>query len=144
MTHKDAGHFAEKHPAGTTVAPEVEHELGKRINNGEISCAAAHAVAIDLKVSPEQIGIAIDLQETRLHKCQLGLFGHGKGRKAVQPADSVSPELEAAISAVLIDGRLACRAAWRIAVDLDVPKMTVANACERLGIRIKPCQLGAF
>ncbi len=144
MTHKDAGHFACKHPAGTTVPPEIEQAVSKNINNGKISCAAAHAAAIDLKAAPEQIGIAIDLQEARIENCQMGLFGHGKSRKAVKPAQSVSRELEDAISAALIDGRLACRAAWQIASDLDVPKMTVANACEKLGIRIKPCQLGAF
>lgn len=144
MTHKDSGHFAGKHPEGTTVAPEISQAVQKRIDNGRISCADAHAIAKSLNVSPRLVGIAIDLQEARIQKCLLGLFGHGKGRKAVQPAESVSTELAEVIEAEMVHDRLPCEAAWRIAKEKTLSRTTVANACEKLGIRIKPCQLGAF
>jgi len=144
MTHKDKGHFADKHPAGTTVAPEVAQAVKQHIDGGKIACADAHGVAQRLNVQPDQVGIAIDLLEARIQKCQLGLFGHGKGRKAVKPAESVSDELGVKIKAGLISDRLPCHAAWRIAKETGLSKMAIANACEKLGIRIKPCQLGAF
>lgn len=144
MAHKDKGRFAAKHPSGTTVTPELTEAIAVRMTDNAISCSAAHAVAEALGVPPREAGVAIDLQEGQIRKCQLGLFGYGKGRKAVQPAESVAPELQAAIEAALEDGRLPCAAAWRIADAAGMPRMAVANACEKLGLRINKCQLGAF
>jgi hypothetical protein len=74
----------------------------------------------------------------------LGLFGYGEPKRIVQPAEQVISELEQAIQAGLIDRRLPCAAAWAIADRLGLAKLDVANAAEKLGIRIKQCQLGAF
>jgi hypothetical protein len=52
--------------------------------------------------------------------------------------------LKTAIESAAEDGRISCLNAWNIAVALAMPKIAVSNACEGLGIRIKPCQLGAF
>jgi hypothetical protein len=44
----------------------------------------------------------------------------------------------------LVDGRLPCAEAWRIADERNLKKMDVSSAVEALEIKIKPCQLGAF
>lgn len=144
MTHKDKGRFARKHPPGTTAAPEVCRAVRDKMTDGSITCAAAHAIAVQFKCAPRDIGIAIDLQEAQLRKCQLGLFGHGPARKAVQPAETVPSQLESEIERALVDGRLSCAEAWRIADAAGLRRAVVAEACEKLGIKISQCQLGAF
>ncbi|MEX1326609.1 MAG: hypothetical protein AB1Z29_07405, partial [Desulfobacterales bacterium] len=89
-------------------------------------------------------GRGIDLMDIRLVKCRLGLFGYRPEKKAVEPKAPRSRELEEAIRAALIENKLSCHAAWEIAHMFQIPKMDVSAACEALGIKIKPCQLGAF
>ncbi len=143
MTHHDSGHFSAKHPDGTSVSPALRQAVQDRIVDKEITCHAAFAICEALHVTPREVGIAIDLQEGRIRKCQLGLFGYPKG-KAVKAAENVEPELRATIEAAVVDGRLPCREAWRIAETLGIARLAVGNACEALKIKIKPCQLGAF
>ena len=101
-------------------------------------------IAKEQRVAPEEAGRTLDLIEISIEKCLLGLFGYGPQKKIVRPAESVSAELEKAISANLTDGRLPCVKAWNIADTLHLSKMDVAAACEKLGMKISRCQLGAF
>ena len=105
---------------------------------------AAFSIVETSGAEPAQVGQTLDLMEVRLVGCQLGLFGHSPEEKPVRPAESVSSELSARIKAGLKEGRLPCAAAWAIAEELKLPKMAVSSASEKLGIKIKPCQLGAF
>ena len=109
-----------------------------------LRCAAAFRIAEDLDVSPLAVGRAADDLNVRLMRCQLGLFGHGERKSVVEPAESVTPELEQAIREGLILGRLPCAVAWAIAVRFGMPKLHVANGAEKLGVRVGQCQLGAF
>jgi hypothetical protein len=52
--------------------------------------------------------------------------------------------IAAAIREWLILGRLPCAVAWAVAARFGIPKLHVANAAERLDVRIGQCQLGAF
>ena len=115
----------------------------ERAEEGKLSCAAAFRLAEELGVSPLTVGRAADEAGVRLVRCQLGLFGYGE-RKPAQPVEAVSPELEQAIRQGLILGRLPCAVAWAIAARFRMPKMHVAGAADKLGIRIGQCQLGAF
>jgi hypothetical protein len=144
MTHHDADHYAAKHPKGTQIDPRIESALTSKLSDNNISCAAAHALAADLSVSPAQIGLSIDLMEARITKCQLGLFGYSPQKKIVQAANSVSRELKTKLEASLVDNRISCLRCWEIAAELSLKKIDVSAACEALGIKIKPCQLGAF
>lgn len=144
MTHRDVGHFAAKHPNETQVAPAVRQAVQDELDHQGITCHAAHAIAENLGVAPREVGVAIDLQEARIRKCQLGLFGYGPSRKAVKPVDTVTSDLKAAIDSALIDGRLSCAEAWRIADTSGISRLALANACETLKVRINNCQLGAF
>ncbi|MCP4683090.1 MAG: hypothetical protein GY864_12210, partial [Desulfobacterales bacterium] len=65
-------------------------------------------------------------------------------KKTVQPAPSISEDLEKAIFNGLINDRLSCKVAWEIAEKMDIKKMEVSRACEGMGIKISSCQLGAF
>jgi len=144
MTHEDAGHYAAKHDAGAQPAPEIAEAVRGKIKDGHITCAAMHKIASDLKTTPAEVGVAVDLMEARLTRCQMGLFGYNPESRIVKPADEVSPKLEAAIRESLVDGKVPCLSSWEIAKRFRIAKMDVACACEALHIKISSCQLGAF
>lgn len=136
--------YAGKHPESARLDEEVASALKKVVENGRITCAAAHGVAKDLGRSPTDIGMALDLMDVRLMRCQLGLFGYTPEKRIVTKANQWDAQLEKDIREALKDGRLPCADAWAIARRRKVPRLTVANVCEALDIKIRPCQLGAF
>jgi hypothetical protein len=143
-------HAAERHARvisrllPETVDPVLRDTLVKRSSQGQLPCALAFEVADKLYVSPAAVGQAADLMELHLVKCQLGLFGYQPEKKIVKPAASVEPDLKKTILGGLVNERLSCRTAWKIAEQHGIQKMRVSAACEAMGIKIKPCQLGAF
>jgi hypothetical protein len=144
MTEYDKGHYGKKHPVDRVVDPVVAKAVMENQSNNEISCATAFTIVDDLGVPPDEVGFTIDKQEITLIKCQLGLYGYKPDRKIVKPADQVSPDLEDAIRAGLVNDRFPCVVAWETAEKFGIRKMEVSSACEALGIKITPCQLGAF
>ena len=144
MTHEDAGHNAAKHPRGTELNTKLAEALKGKSRDGQITCAAAHRIARELEVSPADVGVALDLLELRIGKCQLGLFGYGPQKKAVKPAEKVSPKLEEALRKSVVDNRVSCLSCWEIARGLSLVRMDVCAACESLNIKIVSCQIGAF
>lgn len=143
MTHEHEGHYSSKHPADAAFDPALAAAIREKQEAGCVACASAFTVAREHEISPAEVGKTIDLLDLRLVKCQLGLFGY-PDNKAVTPADTIPSPLQAAIQSRSDEGRLSCRACWEIAEAQHLPKMTVSAACEALGIKIKPCQLGAF
>jgi hypothetical protein len=144
MSKDKDGHFAKKHPTGLKTDDRITEALKQRVSDGTIPCAVAFKMASELDVTPDLVGKTADLLELRLGKCQMGLFGYEPNKRIVKPAETVSEELETCINKGLRDNRLSCKKAWEIAKKLDLRKMAVSSACERLGIKINACQLGAF
>lgn len=136
--------FEAKHGPDARPDPDIREAVAARETSGAISCARAHKISRTLAVPPAAVGRTIDLMGIRLTKCQLGLFGFSPEKKVVTPIADPDPDLAEAIRAAAPDDRLSCAAAWEIADWLRVPRMTVSGACETAGIKIKPCQLGAF
>jgi hypothetical protein len=145
MTREQKGRFKDKHPRGTTVDSRIIPALRQIDENLAIRCESAHTVALTLGVPPKEVGTAIDLEEGRIHKCQLGLFGYSGKSKIVKVANNISAEVQSAIEQALDERRrLTCVEAWRLAEALAMPRLSIANACEALGVKIMSCQLGAF
>ena len=136
--------FSEKHTKDSKPDPEIKDELLKNAKGGEIPCALAFKIAKKQKVSLGKVGKNIDLLEFKLVKCQLGLFGYSSVKKIVKSNPSASPDLKKAIQDALTEGKLSCEKALDIAKRFKVSKMQVSGACEAMGLKIKPCQLGAF
>ncbi len=113
-------------------------------SDNELPCARAFEIGKETSASPDEIGRTLDLCGVRISKCQLGLFGYVPHKKIVKPKPPEDAQIEAAIWNGLADERLPCTTAWDIASQFNVPKMSLSNACEAMGIKIKPCQLGAF
>ena len=53
-------------------------------------------------------------------------------------------ELEKKIASSLVDGKLFCAVAFKIAKELKVSPREVGETADRLGVRITGCQLGCF
>jgi hypothetical protein len=122
----------------------IQHAISQKAIDKKLGCAAAFEIAVELNVSPRAVGRAMDNMDYRMIQCQLGLFGHSPEKKIVTPEKTIEIRLKTAIDAAAEDGRISCLKAWNISDQLQIPKMTVSNACEGLGIKIKPCQIGAF
>jgi hypothetical protein len=59
-------------------------------------------------------------------------------------SEEMLSKLEEKVKASLKDGYLSCPTAWKIARESDVPKISIGEIADRLGIRITDCQLGCF
>lgn len=143
MAHEDKGHYAAKH-GGASPDERIAAAVRQKAVGGKLSCAAAERLADELAVPMAEIGRTADLLEIRISGCQLGLFKQDPEEKHVRPASAVPTEFETVVRSRLADGRLPCAAAWEIAALRNIPRQEVSSACEKLGIKIKPCQLGAF
>ena len=144
MAHQDKGKFVEKHPVGTKVPEDLKQEILKQVTDNNIACRAAEKISQTKKTPMSEIGVAIDVLNISIVQCQLGLFGYDGKKKLVQAVESISPKLEKSITAALVNDRLSCLAAWEIADKLQIKRADVCAACEKLKIKVKPCQLGAF
>nr|VFK64991.1 MAG: hypothetical protein BECKTC1821F_GA0114240_11571 [Candidatus Kentron sp. TC] len=109
-----------------------------------LPCAVAHDIAKDLQLDPLKVGQAADVLEISLSKCQLGLFGYKPNKKIVKAETNPPADLLAAIQAAVQDGKVPCSVLWEIADRFNVPRLNASNVCEGQGIKVKPCQLGAF
>jgi hypothetical protein len=143
MTHEDAGHYAAKHK-GVELNEAVASKVREKMSDNTLSCGATHVIAGELKVLPSEVGVALDLMEVRIGKCQMGLFGYGEKKRIVKPADKVEPELQNEIESKLVNGRLPCKASWDIAEKFNMKRLDLANACEKLRVKINSCQIGSF
>jgi hypothetical protein len=126
------------------VHPDLAEALKARSVDDQIACAETERIARSLDTAMIDIGRALDLMGVAITRCQLGLFGYSPEKKIVKPAATVAAKLESAIGEALTEGCLSCASAWEIAGKQGIPRMEVSSLCEARGIKIKPCQLGAF
>ena len=128
----------------TQPDPLIAENIHKRSKKGALPCAVAFDIAATLGIAPPLVGRTADLMNVSLSKCQLGLFGYTPNKKIVAAHPPQQPAVADAIRGNLVNDRLPCAEAWNIATNYGISKMAVANACEDMGVKIKPCQLGAF
>ncbi|MCF8069054.1 MAG: hypothetical protein K9L30_10755 [Desulfobacterales bacterium] len=144
MSDHDLKSFSDKHGSDAVINASVKAEIEKRATDGKLPCAVAFKISEKLDVSPSEVGKTVDLINFRLVKCQLGLFGYSPEKKIVKPAENADPAISDAIKSALTDNHLTCKKVWQIALDFNVPKLRVSSICETIGVKIRPCQLGAF
>ncbi len=136
--------FSEKYGPNEKPDPLIKEKILAQTSKNELACAVAFEIADKLGVKPSEVGKTLDLMEYRLVKCQLGLFGYKPGHSIVKAQLPENDKITQAIKSGMINDRLPCVTAWKIASLFNVHKMTISNACEAMNIKIKPCQLGAF
>jgi len=136
--------YTAKHKEGTRINPDLANMIKNKASEGKLPCAVAFKIAEDMGVTPAEVGVALDLLEIKISKCQMGIFGYGKGERFIKSMENVPSSLEKAVREGIKGGKIACRDAWQAAEKLGTGKMEVASACDKLGIKISSCQLGAF
>lgn len=134
-------------PGDVIVAAELEEAIRAALVNDVVPCVAAFRIAAERQLAPLAVGQAADALGIHLGTCQLGLFGypgHAKGwsKVAEQP---VPEDLEAALlEAAGVLQQLACIQLWDLAERFGIPRLQIGFVTDKLGIKIRPCQLGAF
>jgi len=112
-------------------------------SDNKLSCSKVFEICNENSIFPDIAGFTMDQYRMKISFCQLGLFGYPEGKK-IPVCDTVSNDLKDEILSYLEDNKLPCAAAWNIASEMKIRKMDVSAACEKLGIKIGRCQLGAF
>lgn len=129
------------------VAYSADDLAGKlqNVSDGkEISCENAFTVIENTGVLPLDVGKLINRLDMKITCCQLGLFGYKPEKKILKPADSVSEQLSSLIMQYVNNGRIICADVWKVADSQGITRLDAASACEKLSLKIKKCQLGAF
>jgi len=119
------------------------------LKDGFLTCAAAFAAAQKAGLDPAEVGRTADALAIHLSECQLGLFGfpgHDKGwAKTGTAGQAVPPGLEdAMLQAFEASREISCAELWRIAGRFAASRMLTGYLADKLGFKIRACQLGAF
>lgn len=144
MSSDSKAGYSRKQAPGYKPDPVLVQAIKANLKDHMLPCAVAFKIAAAEQAPPIEVGKAADALEIPLAKCQLGLFGYKPEKKIVKAETEASPVLLAAIRAALKNDRLPCAAAWQIADQFKMTRLKVSNVCQGNGIKIKPCQLGAF
>ena len=127
---------------------KIEELIAIYPEEGMLPCPVCHFIAAYLKISPQDVGEAATQLKSRIYQCQLGLFGYGRkgqsGYKIIGRKVEVPQEVLDLIKAQSVDGRISCTSLWKIADSNGIVRPEVGNAADSLGLKITPCQLGAF
>jgi hypothetical protein len=127
---------------------ELLQAMRNRLEDGQLRCSQAFALAQHLGLDPLTVGMAANEAEIRISRCQLGLFGYGpkaEGKhKIVHPMDAVPERLAARLRATAKGGDITCKAVWEVADGLGYKRLEASSAVEAMGLRVSRCQLGCF
>lgn len=126
------------------MTENVKADLIQNEIDNRLTCETAHYIANKHSISSEMVGQAMDSLKLRIDKCQLGLFGYGPSKKNFNPDVKIPEEMKKVLLESESDGRISCQDCWCLANKLSISRLEMGSVCEKLEIRIKPCQLGAF
>lgn len=134
----------DKHSMKKNISSQLEQKLASSVKDNKISCAQAYRISDELNMLYSDMGSQLDQLEIRLTTCQLGLFGYGPEKKRFDPDIEVTEKMKILIQKNQTDQCMSCSKCWKLAESLSISRLEMGSVCEKLGIRIKPCQLGAF
>jgi hypothetical protein len=126
----------------------LHQAMQDRLKDGKLPCSHAMAVAQELNIDPETVGLAANEADIRISGCQLGLFGFGpkaEGKhKIVKPMDQVPEHLAARLRDQVDGDRITCAAVWQVADGLGIRRIEASSAVEAMGLSVSHCQLACF
>ena len=136
-------------PDDFVLDDELVSAIQANLRAGKLPCAVAFEIAAEEDVEPVVLGQTAALLRIHLSHCVLGLFGYPEMQKGWEAAGfsalEMPDELRAAIQAAVTEnGTVACAKLWELAARFGVRKMQLGYLCDQLGIKVTPCQLGAF
>jgi hypothetical protein len=133
-----------KYPKDTSIDPKLQEAVRQKAADQHLQCREAHQIADTLGIPAAEVGVALDVLEIKIVKCQMGLFGHSPEKKITRALEAYSADVAEAIRSKLQGGKISCKSCWDIADQFKMSKMDVAGVAEAINVKISPCQLGAF
>ncbi len=126
------------------VLAQLENAVKAAVKDGYVSCPAGWKVAGNMGVSRLDVGAMIDKLSIRVTDCQLACFAVSKTSHLGSATEPVSEGVASRVEALEEKGELTCVNVFALASELNVKPMSVANAANAKGYKIRQCQLGCF
>jgi len=126
------------------MSVELEEKLKSYLVEGGLPCAVAFDIAKELKVNRGEVGDAANKLGIRVRDCQLGFFSKEKATHEDLKGKEIDRKVIDEIESSLVEGRLTCPVAFKIAGTLKVTPKEVGDAATKQGIKVSNCQLGLF
>lgn len=123
---------------------KLEQDVKASLVEGYLPCAVALKLAGELNIAPKQIGNTANRLSLRITKCQLGCFMLEKATHENLDSVEIDGMLANEVKAALVNGRLPCTTAFALARKLRLAPLRVADAANKLKVKITGCQLGCF
>jgi hypothetical protein len=122
----------------------LETAVKAAVKDGHITCPIGWKLAEDTGVSRLDVGAMIDKLGLRVTDCQLGCFKVDKTPFAGPATAPISEEIIRRVESLHEKGELTCFNAFALARELNIKPMSVADAVNVRGYKLRQCQLGCF
>ncbi len=122
----------------------LEEKIRASLVEGGLPCAAAWEIAGESNISRREMGTELNRLGIRCYDCQLGAFGIKKATHEELVGKQKDPVIVGQIEASVVDGRLPCPVAFKIAETLQVAPLEVGDMATLQKVKINKCQLGFF
>ncbi len=122
----------------------LESEVKASLVEGYLPCDVAFEVARKLKVPPKAVADVANRLKIKIINCRLGCFAVGKAKPYEPDEQTINETVAERIKGSLVDGRLPCAVAFRLAKELGISLKEIGDLANRLKIKIVNCQLGCF
>ncbi len=126
------------------MSGELEEKVKASLVEGGLPCATAWEIAGESNISRREMGTELNGLGIRCHDCQLGAFGTKKATHEELAGKQENPVIAEQIGTSLVDGRLPCPVAFKIAETLQVAPLEVGDTATLQKIKVNKCQLGFF
>ena len=124
----------------TRLAEAVKASL----HDGNLPCGTAFKIARETGVPRVAVGAITDQLGLRVSNCQIGCFKVDKiinhEVRHVEEDEAIASKLEN----LKMSDELTCVNVHKLAADLKLPPMAVADVANRRQMKIRQCQLGCF
>jgi len=122
----------------------LEAAVTASLREGYLPCPVAWRIAKDLDVPRIAVGAVMDKRGVRVTDCQIGFFKVDKTPYRGDAPRQPSPEMAAGLRELDASNRLTCSAVFELARHLKTTPLTLSEAANILGLKIRSCQLGCF
>jgi hypothetical protein len=126
------------------VPAGLEEAIKAGLDKGYLPCPTAWAIAGRFKTARSAVGQAADALGIRISNCQLGCFKVDKNLHAELSEETVNGKALEAIGSYQGENKLTCSGAFKLAKEIGVRPMDVADAANLRHIKIRECQLGCW
>jgi NADH:ubiquinone oxidoreductase subunit E len=124
---------------------QLAEKVKASCQDGHLPCAKAHQIAQDADVPKIAVGEVADRLGIRIINCQIGCFKVEKIiHDNVDQKKNIDDGIKTRLQKQSENGYLTCADIFKLALQLKLTPMAIANVANSQSIRIHICQLGCF